>query len=627
MEQFFTYADQLLTLVILAVSLNLLQGYAGQVSVAQAAFAGVGGYSLGYVALTYHATTLEALAIGIVAGALVGLVIGLPALRLTTEWLILLTLAAQTIIVTLVATNSHLGGTHGLLNITGLEIFGHALLSPSDLFVPFLVCAVAVFAICYRLGESPYGRVLRAIREDETACRSLGKNIFAYKLSIFCITSAMAGLGGALMVVNLQIASPTQFGFDFSSAIVAIVVIGGSGNVWGTLVGVFAVTLLGPIIEHVFNFSADAAAVWRQIAYGVALVAIVMVRPAGLLPDATMGRVRGVLKRIGKDAAVRQALELATKNAQDATGLAPMPIATANGNGVTATNGASNGVTTNGSLPHVHLDATVHVPSVAHLAGAPDDGADVVLRVSDLTKRFGGITAVEGLNFTLRRGKITALVGPNGAGKTTVFNLLTGAIPADTGNIALHGQSIAGLTPDAVARRGMARSFQDVRVFPRLSAIENVMLANQHHSGEAFVPLFTQFPKVAKQEREAAEKAFEWLRFVGMDEFAAFPAGALAFGQQKLVALARVLATEADVLLLDEPASGIDQQWIDVMLSLIEQVREQGRSVCIVEHNLHVVDRLADHTYFMELGRITAEGDFGELTSDKRLAEAYFGTA
>jgi len=622
-ELFFTYADQVLTLVILAVSLNLLQGYTGQVSVAQAAFAGVGGYTLAYVALNNHFNTIEALLLAIVVGALVGLVLGLPALRLTTEWLILLTLAAQTIIVTLVTTNSHLGGTHGLQNITGLEIFGKPLLNPSDLFVPFLVFAVLVFAICFRLGESPYGRVLRAIREDEIAARALGKNIFAYKLTVFCITSAMAGLGGALMVVNLQIASPTQFGFDFSSAIVAVVVIGGSGNVWGTLVGVLAVAMLGPVIEHVFNFSADAAAVVRQIAYGVALVAIVLVRPAGILPDATMGRVKGVLRRLGKDNAVRAALELATKSAAANDGA--LPAETPSSNGVSRTVAAGNdGVA---MLPHVHLDAHVHVPAVAKLATAIDDGADIVLRVTDLTKRFGGITAVEGLNFTLRRGKITALVGPNGAGKTTVFNLLTGAIAPDTGIIKLHGSEIMGLTPDAVARRGMARSFQDVRVFPRLSALENVMLANQHNAGERIGPLFSQFAKVATVEREAAEKAFEWLRFVGMDEFAAFPAGALAFGQQKLVAMARVLATEADVLLLDEPASGIDQQWIDVMLSLIEQVREQGRSVCIVEHNLHVVDRLADHTYFMELGRITAEGNFADLTSDKRLAEAYFGTA
>jgi branched-chain amino acid transport system permease protein len=160
-----------------------------------------------------------------------------------------------------------------------------------------------------------------------------------------------------------------------------------------------------------------------------------------------------------------------------------------------------------------------------------------------------------------------------------------------------------------------------------MSVLENVMLGVQHQPGEGVGPLFFNIPRVQKVEKEVRERAREWLTFVGMGDFADAPAGSLAFGQQKLVALARVLSTEAEVLLLDEPASGIDFQWVNVMLQLIEQIRAQGRTVCIVEHNLHVVERLADHTYFMELGRITAQGSFAELTTDKRLAEAYFGTA
>jgi branched-chain amino acid transport system permease protein len=266
-------------------------------------------------------------------------------------------------------------------------------------------------------------------------------------------------------------------------------------------------------------------------------------------------------------------------------------------------------------------------PSPNGKTAKSDMQGDVVLKVRGLTKRFGGITAAEDLDMELRRGTITALVGPNGAGKTTVFNLLTGAIRPDSGEVYLGGENIVGLTPDKVANRGMARSFQSVRIFPRLSVLDNVALGVQHQPGESLVNLFGNIPRTEKVEHAVRERSREWLSFVGMGEFADQPAGGLAFGQQKLVALARVLATEAEVLLLDEPASGIDFQWVNVMLGLIEQIREQGRTVCIVEHNLHVVERLADHTYFMELGRITAQGSFAELTTDKRLAEAYFGTA
>ncbi|MBO0728923.1 MAG: ABC transporter ATP-binding protein, partial [Acidimicrobiaceae bacterium] len=249
------------------------------------------------------------------------------------------------------------------------------------------------------------------------------------------------------------------------------------------------------------------------------------------------------------------------------------------------------------------------------------------LSVSGLSKSFGGIVAASDLSMELHRGTITALVGPNGAGKTTVFNLLTGAIRPDRGRVVLNGRDVTRLTPNQVARLGMVRSFQDVRIFARLSCLANVMLAVQGQPGERVGPLFGRPLQVQRSERSAREAAMRWLEFVGLADMANVPAGGLGFGQQKLVALARVLATEAEVLLLDEPASGIDHQWVEVMLNLIESLRPQGRTVCIVEHNLNVVGRLADHIYFMELGRITAEGSLDELTGDERLAEAYFGTA
>jgi len=602
-----SYLDQVLVFVVFAVSLNLLQGYAGQVSVAHAAFGAVGGYTLGYLVLNAHMSTLEAILIGTGGSAVVGLLVAVPALRLTSEWLILLTLAVQTIIISLVTTISALGGTYGLQNIAPLEIFGHDLSEPSGIFPFFAVLTVIVYVICYRMGESPYGRVLRGIREDEVACRSLGKNVFLYKTVVFGVTAGMAGLAGAMQVVNNTVASPALFDFNQSSTIVAMVVIGGAGNLLGSIVGVLALVLMQPIFEHVLNFGADAAALWRLIAFGCVLIGVLLVRPAGLFPDK-------VTRRLGKT------MDRLKKQADPPSDFLPKP-----------------------ALDEMHAiedhvpatEKNTVMPRAVAIAAQPKNGStgngtppasDIVLTVKGITKRFGGITAAENLDIVLRRGTITALVGPNGAGKTTVFNLITGAIRPDSGAVILGGEDIVGLTPDKVANRGMARSFQTVRVFPRMSVIENVMLGVQHQPGERLIQLFGNIPRVQKVEKEVKERAREWLSFVGMADFADAPAGSLAFGQQKLVALARVLSTEAEVLLLDEPASGIDFQWVNVMLQLIEQIRAQGRTVCIVEHNLHVVERLADHTYFMELGRITAQGSFAELTTDKRLAEAYFGT-
>ena len=607
MELTLSYVDQVLIFVCFALSLNLLQGYAGQVSVAHAAFGAVGGYTLGYLVLNAHMSASDALVIGTLGAAVVGGLVAFPALRLTTEWLILLTLAVQTIIISLVQTVSALGGTYGLQNISGLTIFGRQLAEPSDMFPFFAVLTALVYLVCWRMGESPYGRVLRGIREDEIACRALGKNVFLYKTLVFAVTAGMAGLAGAMQVINISVASPALFDFSQSSTIVAMVVIGGAGNLVGSIIGVMVLVLLGPLFEHVLNFGADAAALWRLIAFGVVLIVVLLVRPAGLFPDRTTRRLSKTLDRLKKQPAGPsdfvphpdlEEMHVIEEHLRPEDKTKVMPRAV----GIVEPSNGQNGV-------------------------ASVTRGDIVLTVRGLTKHFGGITAAENLDMELRRGTITALVGPNGAGKTTVFNLLTGAIRPDSGEVILGGEDIVGMTPNQVANRGMARSFQNVRVFPRMSALENVMLGVQHQPGEHFIPLFMNIPRTIKVEREVEERSREWLSFVGMADFADYAAGALAFGQQKLVALARVLATEAEVLLRDEPASGIDFQWVNVMLGLIEQIRAQGRTVCIVEHNLHVVERLADHTYFMELGRITAQGSFAELTTDQRLAEAYFGTA
>ncbi|MEI7992639.1 MAG: ATP-binding cassette domain-containing protein, partial [Actinomycetota bacterium] len=188
------------------------------------------------------------------------------------------------------------------------------------------------------------------------------------------------------------------------------------------------------------------------------------------------------------------------------------------------------------------------------------------------------------------------------------------------------GKDITGRSLDAAARQGLVRSFQDVRLFQRISCLDNVLFGVQQQAGEKLPTLFGR-PGIVKQSDKASlDKAMEWLSFVGMQGFANVPAGALSYGQTKLISLARVLSTEAEVLLLDEPASGIDTKWVDNMLDLVLAIAAQGRTVCIVEHNLHVVTELADYAYFMELGRITAEGTVDELTSSPRLAAAYFGT-
>jgi branched-chain amino acid transport system permease protein len=244
-----------------------------------------------------------------------------------------------------------------------------------------------------------------------------------------------------------------------------------------------------------------------------------------------------------------------------------------------------------------------------------------------LGKHFGGIRAAEDLSLALPRGQVTALVGPNGAGKTTVFNLLTGFLPPETGTVSLGERDVTGLAPWRAVRAGLARSFQDVRLFERMTVLDNVLVAIPGQPGERLGPLFLAPGRVRRAEHANRARALRYLAFVGLADRAFDVAGALSFGEQKLVALARLLATEADVLLLDEPASGVDPQWVGRILELIRQCARAGLTVCLVEHNLEAVTAVADHAYFMEAGRIIAEGRPEALMADTRLAEIYFGTA
>jgi branched-chain amino acid transport system permease protein len=596
------YGAQALIFVMFALSLNLLLGYAGQVSVAHAAFGAVGGFTVGYLTLTEGWNFVPATLVGVGLAGIVGLLVSLPAMKLSPEYLILLTLAVSTVILGMFTTFPELGGTYGLINLPKVSIFGWTLQESSDWLLPLLVAVAIVWVLCWRLGESPYGRVLKGIREDEMAVRSLGKSVFRSKVVVFGITSAMAGFAGAFLSGFLQLATPGLFGFSISLSIFAMVIVGGMANLLGSVLGALLLSAIEPILRRVVGLEAETTFFVVLILYGVLLVLFIALRPMGLLPEGVS------LFRLGRGRERAGRLEMLKREDWKPTvGAEVQQLARAE----------------HEYLEHGDL---VSVGGLVGPSASVWEAAPVVLEVTDLSKRFGGIVAAEELTFTLRQGAIVALVGPNGAGKTTVFNLLTGFIPPDRGSVKLHGQELVGMSPDTIARHGMVRSFQDVRLFQRLSCLHNVAMGVQDQGGEKVLRLLGTPRSTNATERATVAKAREWLEFVGMHDFADVPAGALSYGQSKLVSLARVLATEASVVLLDEPASGIDVHWVDTMLGLVESLRGQGRTICIVEHNLHVVGRLADHVYFMELGRITAEGTIDELTGSERLAEAYFGT-
>jgi ABC-type branched-subunit amino acid transport system ATPase component/ABC-type branched-subunit amino acid transport system permease subunit len=653
--------------VILGVSLNLLLGFAGEVSLAHAIFYGIGGYTAGLLTLPVlegGATAARgvtsgqgwplfpALLVAIVVAFVFAFAISLPAvLRVSGEYLILLTLAFQSVVNQLMSSLTELtGGPYGLTPIPPPTLFGTPLVEPPKFFLLLLAVTVVVVLVCWGLGESPFGRRLKGIREDELVVRALGKATAVPKMTVFGISAAIAGMAGGLAASYYQFIAPGNYNLDLSIFVVAIVVLGGAGNFTGTVIGAVLLGALDPILSELVG---DDAIPWQGVIYGLALVTIMRYRPEGIVPE---GKGIGPLVRRLRGAAIRPAAAPAfagkaeaiakhgSLSLQSAPSSPPASLrAGEQGKGGDGGVGVGAAREERGARSEPSESAAVEVTDIhdrdvgpTAADGDPEhavparshgrDGEKAIVQTEGLVKRFGGITAVDGVDLVLREGHITALIGGNGAGKTTVFNLITGIIRPDGGRVALRGIDITGQQPHRIAQQGMVRSFQDTRVFRRMSALDNVAVAVPGQAGENPANLLARPLRSRKAERQTLKKATSALSFVNLEDRRHELVANLSFGDQKLVAIARLLATEAEVLLLDEPTSGVDPSAVENVIDVILRMQEIGRTVCLVEHSVHFVERLADRAFFMDQGRVIASGTMAELRSQERLTEIYFGT-
>lgn len=546
--------------VILTTSFNLLIGFSGLFALSHAAFFGVGAYVTAIVATKFGLPFPLTLLVSVAFTALVGMLISLPALRIGGDYLVIVTLALHVIVVTVILNwNSVTGGTDGIRGIPPIELFG-VKLNGAEKMLPL---ALAVAAICvwiaWRLAHSPFGRSLRAMRENEAATSAIGKNIVAMKVQVFAFSSGLAAIAGSLFAHYISFVSAESFPFDLTIYMLAMVILGGTGNLLGSVVGALLLVILPELLKFV-ALPPDVADKLRNVLYGLTLILILRARPQGLFPERA---------------------------------------------------GASPGA------PGVK-----HAPTLDMPAGGPL--GQVTVRGSELAKSFGGITAVAQFDIELRRGEITGLIGPNGAGKTTAFNLLTGFLRSDHGTVHFGERLLSRLKPHQILRRGVARSFQDLKLFRNMTVLENVLVALPRQRGENL--LYTYFApwNVAQEEQQNIAKALSILAFVKLDAAAAKQAANLAYAEQKLLVIARLLATGAEVLLFDEPLSGLDPNTLEEIFPIIRALARQGKTICIIEHNLDVIRGLCDRVVFLDEGRKIAEGTPEKLIEDPVLAARYF---
>ncbi len=248
-----------------------------------------------------------------------------------------------------------------------------------------------------------------------------------------------------------------------------------------------------------------------------------------------------------------------------------------------------------------------------------------IMMIEGVSKAFGGIQAVENCTFHVPPRLITGLIGPNGAGKTTVFNLITGFLRPDGGSIRFKGEELLGLPPHQVERRGVARTFQHLRLWGTMTVLENVLLGCRTPVGENVLSLFLRPGRVRAEESEARARAMEVLDFFGLAGRARDPAEDLAYPEQKLLSMARIFATDAEILLLDEPTSGLDTDSLHRIVPMVRRLVERGKTVLLIEHNMELISQLSDEVVFLHQGRVMARGKAETITRDPALTEIYFG--
>jgi branched-chain amino acid transport system permease protein len=575
-----------------ATGLGLVIGLTNQFSLGQAAFVLVSAYTAAILTADHGWDPMAALAAAVALSVVMGFIVGWLTLRLEGLNLALATLAILVIALVFVARQEDLtGGNQGVLGVSPLDVFGWSIEEPKDYFLFCLGVLAVMLLIARNVWHSRMGRTLRAIGIDQEAAESVGLNAWRLKLKVFVLSSAMAGVSGVLWAYYLQFASPDSWGIKLTIDLVTYVVVGGVISPFGAAVGAAVVGWLQYWVRQNVDLPGDASA-WEVVISGVLLVFFVLVFRRGLVSIPSL-IVDGVRKVRGRGAT-------AGETPPDEAAAAPAETE----------------------------ESSLAIPAVTNGARVQDPlRSEVPLVVVDgLTKRFGNLIAVNGVSFTLRPGYITAMIGPNGAGKSTVINMISGTLLPSDGAMGLMGRPVVGLRSQDISRLGLARTFQTPRLFEGMTLLETVMLARDRFGSRSWLMgAALKTPRALRDEVESREQALAWLTFVGLADDAYETASSLTTGKQRLAELARALATEPVVLLLDEPAAGLDGAETRALAQIIRNLADAGIAILLVEHDMGMVMSIADHIVVLEEGKKISEGPPEVVGNDKAVVDAYLG--
>jgi len=573
-----------LNLVNLAISfsvaclgLNIVLGYAGQLSLAQAAFWGVGAYTSAILTTQFGVPVWLGMIAAFLVAALFGVFLGIPTLKLSGHYLAMTTIGFG-IILQLILINAIwlTKGSDGITKIPSPWIGPLELREPYAFFYVAAVSLILLTWASIRLKDSRVGRAFLAVQGNEMAAETTGVDTTRYKIIAFALSAGYGGFGGWLFAHSgSHYISPDTFSFEQSVMLLAMAVLGGNGSAVGAIVGAVLLTLLPEVLRFLKDY--------YMMVYAAGIVLVMIFMPGGIAALVQGLPTTQRLKRwwhSGSEAA-RQ-VEIAAAHAQRATLQPAAATATPGGNGT-------------------------------------------LLGVKGLAKHFGGLKAVDGVDMEVRRGEIQALIGPNGSGKTTILNMLSGLYVPTAGEIVLAGENITGKKPHLITEHGVARTFQNIRLFGDLTVLDNVMIGQHCRTHAGVVASVLQSAAQRAEEAAMRRRALEVLEFVGLrgKEFA--EAKSLPYGRQRVLELARALVSDPKLLLLDEPAAGLNASETEALIDLLFQIRDRGITILLVEHDMSLVMNVSDHITVLNFGKRIAEGSAEAIQKNQEVIDAYLG--
>ena len=546
---------------ILVVGLVVLTGIGGMTSFAQASFMGFGAYASAILSTRYGVSPWFGLPAAMIVAAVGAATIGAVTLRLRGHYLALGTMAISVSLYFLVANLDFFGRNDGLSSIPPLMLGDYRLTDGRVYLTLVSAMLVAVVVATNNLLDSRLGRAIRALRGGALAAASFGVNTTRTRMLAFVYAAVLAAIAGWLYAHLQRSVNPTPFGLNASIEYLLMAVLGGAGHVGGAILGALLVTVINDLLQDFLPKLLSQRGNYETIVFGMILLGVLQFAREGLWPHLFRGRVQ-----------CREVVETTPLNPRT------RPV-----------------------------------------------GGSAILAVDHLEKRFGGLVAVNDLSFAVRVGEIVGLIGPNGAGKSTSFNLITGVASPSAGTVALFGQPITGLPPPAIARHGIARSFQHVKLVPGMSVIENVAIG-AHLRGQAGA-LAAICRRDRAEEAQIFAEAARQLDRVGLTQLADRPADSLALGQQRVVEIARAMCLDPVLLLLDEPAAGLRHVEKAELAALLRRLRDEGMSILLVEHDMEFVMGLVDRLVVMDFGTKLAEGPAEQIRRNPAVIEAYLGAA